>query len=105
MFSIFFLSHSVLVFTDLTGLFSFYPNILDMAGGVRMACFLVGILINLLPGGLIIVFLSPCGRVLVIFFQLLKTSVEKNELFSSLQGAQGMQGQQGETGVKGHKVS
>ena len=39
------------------------------------------------------------------FFQLLKTSVEKNELFSSLQGAQGMQGQQGETGVKGHKVS
>ena len=68
-----------------------------MAGGVRMACFLVGILI--------IVFLSPCGRVLVIFFQLLKTSVEKNELFSLLQGAQGMQGQQGETGVKGHKVS
>lgn len=70
-----------------------------------MACFLVGILINLLPSSLIIVFLSPCGRVLVIFIQLLKTSVEKNELFSLLQGAQGMQGQQGETGVKGHKVS
>ena len=76
-----------------------------MAGGVRMASFLVGIVINLLPSSLIIVFLSPCGRVLVIFFQLLKISVEKNEFFSSLQGAQGMQGQQGETGVKGHKVS
>lgn len=77
----------------------------DMAGGVRTASFLVGILINLLPSRLIIVFLSLFGRVLVIFFQLWKTSVEKNELFSSLQGAQGMQGQQGETGVKGHKVS
>lgn len=52
-----------------------------MAGGVRTASLLVGILINLLPSRLIIVFLSLFGRVLVIFFQLFKTSVEKNELF------------------------
>ena len=46
-----------------------------------MASFLVGIVINLLPSSLIIVFLSPCGRVLVIFFQLLKISVEKMSFF------------------------
>ena len=53
---------------------------------MRTASFLVGILINLLPSSLIIVFLSSCGRVLVIFFQFLKTSAEKNELFFIITG-------------------